>query len=75
MTKDEFIKNACSMGYCNKKQAEQYCEGRDALTDDDYIGIYRMVEAQKHKSHGGALGDGAYTTKRYFHDGGSEGNR
>ena len=75
MTKDEFIQNACSFGYCNKKQAEKYCEDKDALTDDDYIGVYRMVEASRNKSHGGSLGNGAYTTKRYLRDGGSEGNR
>ena len=77
MTKDEFIVSASKSGYCNKKQAEEYCEhkGKEIYTDDDYIGVYRMVESQKHKAPGRPLGDGAYTTKRFFFDGGSEGNR
>ena len=77
MTKDEFIKSASKSGYCDKKQAEEYCEhkDKDIYTDDDYIGVYRMVESRKHKSQRRPLGDGAYTTKRYYHDGGSEGNR
>lgn len=48
MTKEEFIKTACSLGYCNAMQAEEYCEDRTIFTDDDYIGVYRMVEAQRH---------------------------
>ena len=75
MTKEEFIKTACSLGYCNKKQAEKYCEGKDTFTDDDYIGVYRMVESQRHITPGRPLGDGAYTSKRFYRDGGSEGNR
>ena len=77
MTKDEFIKTASKSGYCNKKQAEAYCEhkGKEVYTDEDYIGVYRMVESQKHKASLRPLGDGAYTTKRYYRDGGSEGNR
>lgn len=65
MTKEEFIKNAYSLGYCDKMQAEQYCEGRDTFTDDDYIGVYRMVEEQRLKYRGRPLGNGAYTTKHY----------
>ena len=75
MTKEEFIKNACASGYCNKKQAVHYCEGKEVFTDDDYIGVYRMAEEQRVKSHGRSLGDGAYTTKRFLKDGGREGNR
>ena len=75
MTKDEFIETSCSLGYCNRKQAEEYCEGKEMFSDDDYIGVYRMVDAQRHKPLGRSLGDGAYTSKRYLRDGGSEGNR
>ena len=69
MTKDEFIKTACKMGYCSKKQAENYCEGKETLTDDDYIGVYRMAESQKPRSHGIGCGNG-FTSKRYKRDGG-----
>lgn len=76
MTKDEFIKNSCKMGYCNKKEAERYCEGKENFTDDDYIGVYRMAEEQQYRTYGGhAIGNGAFTTKKFFGDGGSEGNR
>ena len=76
MTKDEFIKNAYKMGYCTKKQAEEYCEGKEDFTEDDYIGVYRIVENQEYRTWGGhAIGNGAFTTKRFFGDSGSEGNR
>lgn len=75
MTKDEFIKSACKMGYCNKKQAEQYCEGKETFTDEDYIGVYKMVESQRYKTPGHHLFGGGYTSKLYFLDGGAEGNR
>ena len=75
MTKDEFIKNACKLGYCNKVQAEEYCKGKDTFTEDDYIEVYRKAEGQKYKSPGHSLGNGTYTSKRFYHDGGSEDNR
>lgn len=68
MTKDEFVKTACKMGYCNKQQAEAYCEGKEVFTDDDFIGVYRMVEAQRPRSHGHGCGNG-FTSKRYKLDG------
>ena len=74
MTKDEFIKTACSLGYCNQEQAEKYCGGRETFADDDFIGVYRST--QKMLSRGHVYGrNGARTSKSYFHDGGSEGNR
>ena len=76
MTKDEFIKTACSMGYCTKKIAEEYSEGKETFTDDDYIEVYRIVEErQRYQPHGHHLGDGSYTSKRFYRDGGEEGNR
>ena len=75
MTKAEFIKTACAMGYCNKKQAEKYCEGKDELTEDDYIEVYRKRESETRRGTCRSLGDGAYTSKRYYRDGGEEGNR
>lgn len=75
MNKEKFIKNAVKGGYCNKKQAEEYCKGKESFTDDDYIAVFRKAENDIVKRHGRALGDGAYTTKHYFSDGGTEGNR
>ena len=69
MTKEEFIKTAYSLGYCDAMQAEEYCGDRETFTDDDYIELYRMVEAQRHRNRGRPLGNGSYTTKRYLRDG------
>lgn len=75
MTKDEFIKTACEMGYCNKEIAKKYCEGKDTFTVDDYIEVYRKGEAQRYHTPGHTLHGGGFTSKRYYRDGGSEGNR
>ena len=74
MTKDEFIKSACKMGYCNKKEAEEYCKDREELTEDDYIEVYRKSESQI-KITGVALFGGGRRSTHKFRDGGSEGNR
>ena len=68
MTKDEFIKNCTSLGYCDKKQAEQYCEGKDELTEDDYIAVYRKshaAEGNKSGTHPFYGGNGGRTTRRW----------
>jgi hypothetical protein len=75
MSRDEFIKTACKMGYCTKKIAEEYSEGKDTLTEDDFIEVYRIAENQVYKNKGIPLGDGAYTKRQFYRDGGSEGNR
>ena len=72
MTKDEFIENACKMGYCNKKQAEEYCKDKETLTDDDYIGVFRYVDGLRYRYRGVALHGGGTTSKHYFRDGGTE---
>lgn len=75
MTKKEFIKTSCTLGYCNKDIATEYCKDKDVFTEDDYIEVYRKAEGQKYKSLGHSLGNGTYTSKRFYHDGGSEDNR
>ena len=75
MTRDEFIKTACKMGYCTKKIAEEYCEGKETLTEDDYIEVYRIVEDRRYKTPGHPRGNGCYISKKYYRDGGEEGNR
>lgn len=75
MTKDEFINNASKMGYCPKKIAEEYSEGKDTFTEDDFIEVYRIAETHEYKNKGTPLGDGAYAKRSIFHDGDEEGNR
>lgn len=75
MNKEEFIISAYKLGYCTKKQAEEYCEGRETFTEDDYIEVFRKAENEAYKYQGARLGGGGHTSKHYFGDGGSEGNR
>lgn len=75
MTRDEFIKTACKMGYCSKKIAGEYSEGKDTLTEDDFIEVHRMEENRRYKYKGHPLGDGAYARRSIFPDGEEEGNR
>lgn len=75
MNKAEFIKIAPKMGYCSKQVAEEYCKDKDTLTDDDFIGVYRMQENQNYKNPGQPLMSGGRIRKRYLRDGGSEANR
>lgn len=44
MTKEEFIKNCRSIGYCSKDVAEKYCEGKDEFTEDDYVEVFRRAQ-------------------------------
>lgn len=76
MTRDEFLIACFSSGYCSLAQAKEYAGDRQEFTDDDFIEVHRKAEAEHYRSTGDRmLGDGAYTTKRYYHDGESEGNR
>lgn len=75
MNKAEFIKIAPKMGYCTKQVAEEYCKDKDTLTDDDFIGVWRMQENREYKNPGQPLMRGGRIRKRYLRDGGSEGNR
>ena len=61
-----------------RENPEKYCDmaKKDKYTDDDYIEVYRIAEVEHYRSTGDrVLGNGASTTKRYFRDGGNEGNR
>lgn len=75
MTKEEFIKSCQSLGYCTKKEAEKYCEGKDELTDDDFIEVHGSFKVYLIGRSGRVIVENGYTTKRYLCDGGSEGNR
>lgn len=76
MTRDEFIKTACALGYCNKKVAEEYCVGKDVFTDDDYIEVWRKAHYKEHHGRDGlhVCGrSGGKTTKSYKFYNGHEG--
>lgn len=79
MTKEEFIKNCCSLGYCTKITAEAYCRDKEELTDDDYIEVYRLGEKIERKlARDGTKSYGRHggrTTKHYYKDGEEEANR
>jgi hypothetical protein len=79
MTREEFVKNCCSIGYCTKVTAEAYSRDKDVLTDDDYIEVYRMAERIEKKLNGDGTRSygrhGARSTKHFRRDGGEEGNR
>lgn len=75
MTRKEFVKNATQIGYCTKKQAEKYSKDKEEFTEDDYISVFRKAEDEGYKHKGISIGNGNRTTKRYFADGGEEGNR
>lgn len=75
MTKDEFVRTAYRSGYCTKKIAEEYAEGKDTFTSDDFIKVYRIAETHIPKDRGTSLGDGAYAKRGIFRDGGEESNR
>jgi hypothetical protein len=46
MTKAEFIRTCAACGYAPKKVAEEYAEGLEDLTDDDFIEVYRIAARQ-----------------------------
>lgn len=69
MTKDEFIKNASSLGYCTKEQAKEYCKDKDELTEDDYIRVFRKANVYEPTNNGTDRCNNGRTTKRYKPDG------
>ena len=76
MTKEEFISNCCSLGYCSKAMAEKYCVGKDELTDDDYITIYQRAQKIELRASDGwhrCGNNGGKTTKSYKFYNGHEG--
>ena len=69
MEKAEFIKLAVRCGYCSKKIAEEYAEGKDTLSDDDFIEVYRKEEDMRERHSNDGLHsygrNGGKTTKSY----------
>lgn len=70
MNKDEFIKICRESGYARKAVAEEYCKGKDAFTEDDFLEVWR-INQRKLDVKNGALDDRMRhlldnkTTKRY----------
>ena len=83
MTKNEFIKVCCFMGYCTKRIAEEYTkkmvsEGKTEFSEKDFEDVYRFdtkrrVESWEMPPHANhvRLG-GAKTTKSYKFGGSDE---
>lgn len=46
MTPEEFILSATRSGYCRAKTAREYAEGRERLTEDDFIQVYRLEQSR-----------------------------
>lgn len=76
MTREEFVKNCVSLGYCSKEVAEIYAEGREELSVDDYIDVYRKALRLKSRGKDGlhVCGtNGGKTSKSYKFYNGHEG--
>ena len=69
MTKDEFIANCRSLGYCTKEIAEEYCKDKEVLTDADYIAVFRKAQIKEPFNNGTMICNNGRTTKRYKPDG------
>ena len=72
MTKDKFISQATSLGYCSKPVAILFAGERESFTEDDFIKVFRVAERRETRKksieHGvrkRPLGHGCRTTKQY----------
>lgn len=81
MTKAEFVKNASRAGYCTQSEAAHYCSvhKKEEYTEDDYSEVCRYSNAQYYKQHDRTFRtfgiDGVRSSRHFYEDGGSEGNR
>lgn len=77
MERDEFIRIASETGYCTKKIARDYCNlnYKTDYTEDHFVEVYRFAQRYDHHYKGRCIGDGCYTSKCFYGDGGEEGNR
>ena len=51
MTPEEFILAATRSGYCKAKTAREYTEGKESLTERDFIEVYRIEQAREEREH------------------------
>lgn len=51
MTMEQFIRAATRSGYCRAKTAREYAEGRESLTEDDFIQVYRLEQSREEREH------------------------
>ena len=47
MTKDKFISQATSLGYCSKPVAILFAGERESFTEDDFIKVFRVAERRE----------------------------
>lgn len=70
MTPEEFILAATRSGYCKAKTAREYADGKEALTEGDFIEVYRIEESRRERERSlGKTGmrwlDGCWTSRDY----------
>ena len=51
MTREEFIQAATNSGYCRKRTAKEFAEGRESLTDGDFIEVFRLEQVREEREH------------------------
>ena len=51
MTREEFIRAATNSGYCRKRTAREYVDGKESLTEGDFIQVYRMEQDREEREH------------------------
>lgn len=71
MTRDEFIKLCSKCGYCSKKVAELYAQGKSEFTDKDFEDAFRFaqrIESDKGNGRWRKMAGGVKTTKHYKDD-------
>ena len=51
MTQEEFIRAATRSGYCRTKTAREYVDGKENLTESDFIEVYRREQAREEREH------------------------
>jgi hypothetical protein len=82
MKSNEFIKNCKTMGYCDIKLAIEYCDknAKENYSEEDYVAIFRIHENRLYLKRDNvhylrSVVNQGKTSKRYYGDGGEEGNR
>ena len=70
MTREEFILAATNSGYCRTKTAREYAQGKDNLTEADFIEVFRIEESRRERERSlGKTGmrwlDGCWTSRDY----------
>lgn len=51
MTREEFILAVTNSGYCRTKTAREYAQGKESLTEDDFIQVFRLEQGREEREH------------------------